>query len=77
VRVSFSSKTSFPQKLPLPYPPYQINDLAGNPGTPSLQGREKEIRRTSSKRGRENSIFPPLSLGPFLFSLSLDGRGLG
>ena len=39
----FSSKKSFSSVTsPLPYPPCQINDLAGNPGTPSLQGREKK-----------------------------------
>jgi len=37
LKKSFSSATS-----PLPYPPCQIVDLAGNPGTPSLQGREKK-----------------------------------
>ena len=45
-------KNAFPQKIPLlknpfaqnplPYPPCQINDLAGNPGAPSLEGEGEE-----------------------------------
>jgi len=48
VRVTSPQKIPLLKNLPLPYPPCQISDLAGNPGTPSLRGREKKIEKTPS-----------------------------
>jgi len=52
-------KNAFPLKIPLPYPPCQIIDLAGNPGTPSLQGREKKEGKLPQEVGEGNKGRPP------------------
>jgi len=44
--------------FPLPYPPCQIIDLAGNLGTPSHEGREKEEGKNSLVEEREGALLP-------------------